>query len=182
MNSEYRVLIDGELCESSTKETMEIVNPANGKVIAHAPRCGSSEIDRAAEAAWNAASAWAETSPTDRAALFFKMAELLRAHREEWAKLETMQYGGPIFKTYNFDMRFDAEHFEFMAGVGRAVTGRSAGYVHDNPPAPGGSRIDYTLEFSARDGDFKNNSRTDDGKYRSSETPLLCPADRFETG
>jgi acyl-CoA reductase-like NAD-dependent aldehyde dehydrogenase len=123
MNSEYRVLIDGELCESSTKETMEIINPANGKVIAHAPKCGSLEIDRAAKAAWNAAPAWAETSPTDRAALFFKMAEFLRAHREEWAKLETMQYGGPIFKTLNFDMRFDAEHFEFMAGVGRAVTG-----------------------------------------------------------
>jgi len=123
MNSEYRVLINGELCESSTNETMDIVNPANGKVIGHAPKCGSHEIDRAVEAAWNAAPAWAETSPTERAALFFKMAELLRAHREEWAKLETMQYGGPIFKTYNFDMRFDSEHFEFMAGVGRAVTG-----------------------------------------------------------
>ena len=125
MNSEYRVLINGELCESSTKETMDVINPANGKVIAQAPKCSGLEIDRAAEAAWNAAPAWAETSPSDRAEIFFKMAELLRKHRDEWAKLETMQYGGPIFKTYNFDMRFDAEHFEFMAGVGRAVTGKS---------------------------------------------------------
>jgi len=125
MNSEYRVLINGELCESATRETMEVINPANGKVVGLAPKCTELEVDRAAEAAWKAAPAWAEKSPTDRAALFFKMAELLRAHRDEWAKLETMQYGGPIFKTYNFDMRFDAEHFEFMAGVGRAVTGKT---------------------------------------------------------
>ena len=119
------MLINGELCEASTKETMEVINPANGTVVGHAPKCGSEEVDRAAEAAYKAAPAWAEKSPTDKAALFFKMAELLRKHREEWAKLETMQYGGPIFKTRNFDMIFDAEHFEFMAGVGRAITGKT---------------------------------------------------------
>jgi acyl-CoA reductase-like NAD-dependent aldehyde dehydrogenase len=125
MSAEYRVLIDGELCEASTKETMEVINPANGTVVGLAPKCGSVEVDRAAEAAYKAAPAWAEVSPTDKAALFFKMAELLRKHREEWAKLETMQYGGPIFKTFNFDMTFDAAHFEFMAGVARAMTGKT---------------------------------------------------------
>src|SRR5512136_1471911 len=125
MSSEYRVLINGELCEAATKETMEVINPANGKVVGLAPKCSSLEINRAAEAAYKAAPAWAEKSPTDKAALFFKMAELLRARRDEWAKLETMQYGGPIFKTHNFDMTFDAQHFEFMAGVARAVTGRT---------------------------------------------------------
>ncbi len=125
MSSEYRVLINGELCEASTKETMEVINPANGTVVGLAPKCSSVEVERAAEAAYKAAPAWAEMSPTDKAALFFKMAELLRKHREEWAKLETMQYGGPIFKTFNFDMTFDAAHFEFMAGVARAMTGKT---------------------------------------------------------
>jgi acyl-CoA reductase-like NAD-dependent aldehyde dehydrogenase len=125
MNSEYRMLINGELCEASTKETMAVINPANGTVVGYAPKGSSEDVNRAAEAAYKAAPAWAETSPNRRAELFFKMAELLRKRREEWAKLETMQYGGPIFKTYNFDMVFDAEHFEFMAGVGRAVTGKS---------------------------------------------------------
>ena len=60
MSSEYRVLIDGELCEASTKETMEVINPANGKVVGLAPKCSSLEIDRAAEAAYRAAPAWAE--------------------------------------------------------------------------------------------------------------------------
>jgi len=119
------MLIDGELCEASTKETAEVVNPANGAIVGHAPKCGAEDVARAAEAAHRAAPGWAETSPTERAALFFRMAELLRRHRREWARLETMQYGGPIFKTLNFDMVFDAEHFEFMAGVARAVTGRT---------------------------------------------------------
>jgi acyl-CoA reductase-like NAD-dependent aldehyde dehydrogenase len=123
MSSEYKVLINGELCESATKETMEVINPANGKIVGFAPKCTALEIDRAAEAACKAQPAWAAKSPTERAGIFFRMAALLREHREEWAKLETMQYGGPIFKTFNFDMRFDAEHFEFMAGVSRAVGG-----------------------------------------------------------
>lgn len=123
MAAEYRVLINGELCESATKETMDVINPANGRIVGQAPKCTELEVDRAAEAAWKAAPGWAETSPTERAEIFFRMANLLRKHRQEWARLETMQYGGPIFKTLNFDMRFDAEHFEFMAGVGRAVTG-----------------------------------------------------------
>jgi len=119
------MLIDGELCEASTKETMEVINPANGTVVGYAPKCGPEEVNRAAEAAYRAAPEWAEKSPNEKAAIFFKMAELLRKKRDEWARLETMQYGGPIFKTHNFDMIFDAEHFEFMAGVGRAVTGKS---------------------------------------------------------
>jgi acyl-CoA reductase-like NAD-dependent aldehyde dehydrogenase len=125
MTAEYRMLIDGELCEASTKETMEVLNPANGTVVGYAPKGGAEEVERAAAAAYRAAPAWAEVSPTDKAALFFKMAELLRKKRDEWAKLETMQYGGPIFKTFNFDMTFDSQHFEFMAGVARAMTGKT---------------------------------------------------------
>ena len=63
-----------------------------------------------------AAPAWAEKPPTEKAAIFFKMAELLRAHRDEWAKLETMQYGGPIFKTYNFDMTLRRRAFRIHGG------------------------------------------------------------------
>ncbi len=125
MNSEYRMLIDGKLCEAFTKETMDVINPANGSFVGRAPKGSPLEVERAAEAAWNAAPAWAETSPIEKAAVFFRMAALLRKHRDELARLETLQYGGPIFKTSNFDMVFDAEHFEFMAGVGRAVTGKS---------------------------------------------------------
>ncbi len=123
MNSEYRVLIAGELCAASTKETMEVINPANGKVVGIVPKCGPQEVNRAAEAAWKAAPAWAAKSTAERAKIFFKLAQLIRTHHEEWATLETMQYGGPIFKTMNFDIPYSADMFEFMAGIGRAVTG-----------------------------------------------------------
>ena len=129
MSSEYRVLINGELCEASTKETMEVINPANGTVVGLAPKCSSVEVDRAAEAAYKAAPAWAEVSPTDKAALFFKMAELLRKHREEWAKLETMQYGGPIFKTFNFDMTFDAAAFRIHGRCCQSDDRQNSGWL-----------------------------------------------------
>jgi len=65
MTAEYRMLINGELCEADSKETMEVINPANGTLVGLAPRCSSAEVERAAEAAYKAAPAWAEVSPTD---------------------------------------------------------------------------------------------------------------------
>ena len=48
MNSENRMLINGELCAASTKETMEVINPANGTVVGYAPKCSPDDVNRAA--------------------------------------------------------------------------------------------------------------------------------------
>lgn len=119
----YSMLIDGKMVPSSTGETSDVVNPANGKVIAAVPRCGAGDVSRAVEAAVKAQPAWAATYIAERAKVLYRLADCIRAHRDELAKLETMQYGGPISKTANFDIPFAAELLEWMAGIGRSLSG-----------------------------------------------------------
>ena len=44
----YRILIGGKLCDPVKGGTMDVVNPANGQVIAKAPRCTAEDVDLAA--------------------------------------------------------------------------------------------------------------------------------------
>ena len=49
------MFVDGEFVDALSGETMEVLNPATGGVIAEVPRAGEADVDRAvaaAEAAW----------------------------------------------------------------------------------------------------------------------------------
>ncbi|MDR1068385.1 MAG: aldehyde dehydrogenase family protein [Clostridiales Family XIII bacterium] len=123
MSYDYRILIGGELTKAASSETMEVTNPANGEVIARVPKCGTEDVDRAVAAAEAAREGWRATYVGERAELLFKVAEILRAHQNELIPIETAQYGGPISKTSRFDIPFAHKEFEYIAGLGRGLTG-----------------------------------------------------------
>ena len=123
MDEKYRMLIDGKLVQARSGATMEIVNPADGKVFAAAPKGSPAEVEKAVDAAWNAQPGWASMYAGERGKFLFKLAELIRKHHEELWRLETMQYGGPRLKTSNFDIPTAADMLEWMAGIGRGLSG-----------------------------------------------------------
>jgi len=59
MAREYRVLIHGEWVDASSKETFDVINPANGQVVGIVPKCGPPDVDKAVQAASQAAPGWA---------------------------------------------------------------------------------------------------------------------------
>jgi acyl-CoA reductase-like NAD-dependent aldehyde dehydrogenase len=122
---EYKTVIDGEKVNASTGETMDIVNPANGLVIAKVPKCGIGEVNSAVAAAVKAAPGWAAKTVGERSKILLKLSQLIMANLEELAKLETMEHGSPIRKTMNFDIPLCAEQLEYFAGVGRAMKGET---------------------------------------------------------
>ncbi|MDR2133360.1 MAG: aldehyde dehydrogenase family protein [Clostridiales Family XIII bacterium] len=123
MAYEYKILIDGKLTESLRGETMEVINPANGTRVALVPKCGPEDVDLAVAAAQRARAAWRNTYVGERSELLMRLAAILRAHEAELVPLETAQYGGPISKTSKFDIPFAPAEFEFIAGLGRGLTG-----------------------------------------------------------
>ena len=125
MKSDYKVLIGGEWVDSSTGERTEIINPANGQTVATVPRCGTEDVDKAVKAAAEALSIWASRPVSERSKLLLKVSQLIMAHQEELARLETMEHGSPLRKTMNFDVPMCAEQFEYFAGIARAFTGES---------------------------------------------------------
>ena len=125
MTAEYKVLIDGERVGSSSGETMDVVNPATGQVFATVPKCGPADVDAAVTAALRSARDWGARPMAERAKIFLKLSQLILEHHEELANLETMEQGSPIRKTMNFDIPGCAEHFEYYAGIARAMTGET---------------------------------------------------------
>lgn len=123
MAYDYKILIDGILTKPLKGETMEVINPADNTVAAVVPKCGQADVELAVEAARRAKDAWKAVYIGERSELLLKLAAIIREHQDELAILETMQYGGPISKTSRFDIPFAPAELEYMAGLGRSLTG-----------------------------------------------------------
>ena len=63
----YQQFIGGEWVDSASGETLEVENPADGKVIAKVQASGAEDVDRAANAAATAFETWKNTTPRSAA-------------------------------------------------------------------------------------------------------------------
>src|SRR5437899_6946019 len=94
---EYKLLINGELVNSSGK-TVDDIGPASGQPIAQVPESSVEDVNRAVAAAREAYDdgRWSGLTHGARAATLEKFASLLEAHAEEFAELESQDAGKPI--------------------------------------------------------------------------------------
>jgi len=122
----YQVFIGGEFVDSATGETMDVIAPATGEVIASVPRCSAEDVDRAVAAAREAWPAWSEKTPKDRSELLHRMADVMDEHAEELAQLESLNVGKPLMASRD-EMPFSADNIRFFAGAARVLEGKSAG-------------------------------------------------------
>jgi aldehyde dehydrogenase (NAD+) len=88
-------LVGGEWVPARSGETIPVINPATAEVIMHVPRGAAADVDDAVRAAKAAYPAWRDTSPTQRAALLLRWAELIRQREQEIDQLEISEVGRP---------------------------------------------------------------------------------------
>jgi 1-pyrroline dehydrogenase len=124
--TEYKALIGGEWASSVSGETMEVINPATGEVIAEVPRCDVDDVDRAVEAAKQVLPDWLDKTPKDRSELLHKLADVLEENAEELAQLESVNVGKPLMASRD-EMPFSADNLRFFAGAARNLEGKSTG-------------------------------------------------------
>ena len=122
----YKAFIGGDWASSASGETMEVINPATGDVIAEVPRCNSEDVDRAVEAAKQALPDWLDKTPKDRSELLYQLADVLEQNAEELAQLESVNVGKPLMASRD-EMPFSADNLRFFAGAARSLEGKSAG-------------------------------------------------------
>ncbi|WP_049340992.1 aldehyde dehydrogenase [Stutzerimonas stutzeri] len=95
---EGRAFIQGEYCAAAQGGQFDCISPVDGRVLAQVASCDLADAERAvasARAAFEAGS-WAKLAPAKRKAVLIRFADLLEAHREELALLETLDMGKPI--------------------------------------------------------------------------------------
>jgi 1-pyrroline dehydrogenase len=124
--TEYKAFIGGEWADSVSGETMEVINPATGDVIAEVPRCNAADVDSAVEAAKQALPEWLDKTPKERSELLHKLADVLEDNAEELAQLESVNVGKPLMASRD-EMPFSTDNLRFFAGAARNLEGKSAG-------------------------------------------------------
>jgi acyl-CoA reductase-like NAD-dependent aldehyde dehydrogenase len=90
----FHLLIGGRLTPGAT--TMEVINPATGKVLATCPRADAKQLDAAVQAAKAAFPAWARLGIEARRAKLLRIADALEARLQEFAELVTAEQGKTI--------------------------------------------------------------------------------------
>ncbi|MDE2353692.1 MAG: aldehyde dehydrogenase family protein, partial [Betaproteobacteria bacterium] len=97
----HGLFIDGREVPATRSDTLEVINPATGAVLAHISHASDADVDRAVQSARTAfkRSDWADLSNRTRAKLINKLADAFEAHLEEFFQLETTNNGRPVNET-----------------------------------------------------------------------------------
>jgi betaine-aldehyde dehydrogenase len=129
----FRNVINGELVDSASGETYDIVDPTTGGVYARAPLSRAEDVDRAYAAADAAFETWGESTPQDRGNALLGIARAIEERIEEINAVECQDTGKPLGLTMSEEMPYASDHFKFFAGAARILEGRSAGeYMTDH--------------------------------------------------
>jgi 1-pyrroline dehydrogenase len=123
--TQYKNFVGGEWVESTTGETMEVLNPATGEVIAEVPSGSEEDVERAVRAAAKAWEEWSTKAPKDRSELLLKLADLIDEHADELTELESRNVGKPL-SIAGVEMPFSADNLRFFAGAARNLEGKAA--------------------------------------------------------
>jgi acyl-CoA reductase-like NAD-dependent aldehyde dehydrogenase len=94
VRSEFRLLINGQLVEGAG--TLDVINPATGRILTAAPRADRAQLDQAVAAAKAAFPGWSATTIRKRSELLVKLAEALEAEQDIFARLLTEEQGKPL--------------------------------------------------------------------------------------
>ncbi len=124
-----RMLINGELVEPAAGGQRTLINPATGAAADVVPE-GSAEDVRHAVAAAKLAfddGRWSQIGPGARAAVLYKLAELIEAHQGELAAMESRNVGKSIKLARDSDLPFAVDCLRFFAGAARTSEGKAAG-------------------------------------------------------
>ncbi|RLT43147.1 MAG: aldehyde dehydrogenase family protein [Chloroflexi bacterium] len=120
----YKNLIAGEWVASSSGETFENHNPANGELLGHFPSATVEDTQRAIAAAAEAQKGWANTPPPARAAILDKASKIIDRRGDEFAKALTSEEG----KTYaeaRGEVNRARDIFNYAAGEGWRMGGQT---------------------------------------------------------
>jgi betaine-aldehyde dehydrogenase len=129
----FKNVINGELVDSASGETYDVVDPTTGEVYAQAPMSGAEDVDRAYAAADAAFESWGQTTPQDRGNAMLDIARAIEERVEEINAVECKDTGKPLGLTMSEEMPYASDHFKFFAGAARLMEGRSAGeYMADH--------------------------------------------------
>lgn len=123
---ELKMFINGEWRLSSNPDTNKVINPANGELIAIAPRATVEETQEAIKVAKETfeSGVWSNLSAQERAGYLLKIADKIDERHDELVELE-VQNNGKIKAEASIDISDAASCFRYYAGLIRTPDGQT---------------------------------------------------------
>ena len=123
---EHGLLVDGEWRPAADGRTFPTYDPATGVVAAEVAFAGPDDVDAAVTAARRAfeiGAPWRELSAAERGRRIQALAELVQAHEQELAELESLDNGKPLKFAKRVDVADSIAYLEYYAGWPTKIDG-----------------------------------------------------------
>ncbi|WP_223510839.1 MULTISPECIES: aldehyde dehydrogenase family protein [unclassified Pseudomonas] len=125
LSRSHALFIDGGYIQGHSSQTLEVINPATGQVIARVTEADPVDIDAAVASANHGFKQWSQVAPATRANVLMKLADLLEQNREELAQIETCQSGKIIQISRAFEVDQAAHFLRYYAGWATKISGQT---------------------------------------------------------
>jgi aldehyde dehydrogenase (NAD+) len=127
-NGKFKLFINNEWRDPSTKEWYPTINPATKQKLADVAKASEDDVQDAVKAARKAFRSWSQLSGHTRARYLYAIARQIQKHSRLFAVLETMDNGKPIRETRDIDIPLVARHFYYHAGWAQIMSTELRGY------------------------------------------------------
>jgi phenylacetaldehyde dehydrogenase len=120
-----RLLIGGEWVQPAAHDRIPVIDPATGQEVASIADASRVDVDKAVAAAREAfeRGPWSSMLPARREALIWRLADLIDAHADELAELESIDNGKTKQMAGIVDVPGARNYFRYMAGWATKIEG-----------------------------------------------------------
>lgn len=109
--------IGGAFVDALDAATLDVLNPHDGSLLAVVAEGGEADIDRAVQSAQGAFPAWSSMAAADRGRILLRVADVIEAHADELARLESTDTGHPLKDTTVLDVPRTVATFRYFGGM-----------------------------------------------------------------
>ena len=122
-----KMLIGADWVEAASGRMMAATDPATGAHLSQFPAAGPEDVERAVAAARHSfdSGTWRTMLPSARAKILWRVGDLIDAHIEELAELETLDQGKPYPISRYAEIPGAAEQFRYFAGQTTRLEGQT---------------------------------------------------------
>jgi succinate-semialdehyde dehydrogenase/glutarate-semialdehyde dehydrogenase len=117
------IFVNGSWKDSADKKTLDVIDPATGKVLVSIADAAPEDGMAAIEAAHNAQAAWAKTAPRERAEILRAAFEKVTEMADEFALVMSLEMGKP-FAEAKGEVAYGAEFLRWFSEEAPRITGR----------------------------------------------------------
>lgn len=127
LSKRHRSFIDGSQSSLQHGRTMDIFNPANAQVLAQVELADAAAVDAIVASAHRAftSGCWSKLAPAVRERTLLRFADLVEAHGEELAQLETLNQGKSIHLSRAIEVGASLNYMRYMAGWATKIEGQT---------------------------------------------------------